>query len=65
MLSFVIFSNVDTNQKDMEKAYATLHRAQSFKTEDQSSHSQIFRPSDLVYGDVIGKGFFGDVFKVT
>eukprot|EP00112_Aurelia_sp_Birch-Aquarium-sp1_P024718 Seg794.4 transcript_id=Seg794.4/GoldUCD/mRNA.D3Y31 product="LIM domain kinase 1" protein_id=Seg794.4/GoldUCD/D3Y31 len=60
-----INGNVATNQKDMEKAYATLHRAQSFKTEDQSLQSKIFRPSDLVYGDIIGKGFFGEVFKVS
>lgn len=50
-------------QKDMVKAYTSLHRAQSFKTEEPFI-SQVFRPSELIYGDLIGKGFFGDVVKV-
>eukprot|EP00794_Sanderia_malayensis_P014100 gene14100-15573_t len=54
----------ETDQRDMVKAYATLHRAQSFKIEEEQN-SQVFRPSDLVYGECIGKGFFGDVIKVT
>lgn len=40
-----------------------IHRAQSFKVETVSN--RVFRPCDLVIGDVIGKGFFGQVRKVT
>ena len=48
----------------MAKAYTSLHRAQSFKTEELPV-SQVFRPSELISGDLIGKGFFGDVVKVS
>ena len=60
---FIVFSKEEINQRDMAKAYTSLHRAQSFKTED-SPVSQVFRPSELISGDLIGKGFFGDVVKV-
>lgn len=59
-----INGNDEVTQKDMLKAYTSLHRAQSFKTEE-SPVSQVFRPSELIPGDLIGKGFFGDVIKVT
>ena len=48
----------------MVKSFSTLHRAQSFKTEEQPV-SKIFRPSELIYGELIGRGFFGDVVKVS
>eukprot|EP00795_Rhopilema_esculentum_P015041 gene15041-6202_t len=50
--------------KDMVKSFSTLHRAQSFKVEEQPV-SKIFRPSELIYGELIGRGFFGDAVKVT
>ncbi|KAK2574400.1 LIM domain kinase 1 [Acropora cervicornis] len=41
---------------DTLRARSTIHRAQSFKQETFSN-----RPCDLLMGDVIGKGFFGQV----
>lgn len=40
-----------------------LSRAQSFKT--QSKNHRVFRASDLIAGEVLGKGFFGQAIKVT
>ncbi|KAJ7387422.1 LIM domain kinase 1 [Desmophyllum pertusum] len=48
---------------DSLKVRSPIHRAQSFKEETVTN--RVFRPCDLVLGDVIGKGFFGQVRKVT
>ncbi|XP_068749971.1 LIM domain kinase 1-like [Montipora capricornis] len=48
---------------DALRERSAIHRAQSFKQETVSN--RVFRPCDLVIGDVIGKGFFGQVRKVT
>lgn len=40
-----------------------LSRTKSFRVDAQES--RIFRASDLVIGELLGKGFFGQVFKVT
>lgn len=48
---------------DNFKLRSAIHRAQSFKSE--TAANRVFRPCDLVIGDVIGKGFFGQVRKVT
>ena len=41
-----------------------LSRTKSFRVESQP-WPRIFRASDLVQGELLGKGFFGQVFKVT
>ncbi|XP_061390989.1 LIM domain kinase 1 [Musca vetustissima] len=48
---------------DQSQEMNDLSRTKSFRVEQQSS--RIFRPSDLVVGEMLGKGFFGQVFKVT
>ncbi|XP_049291407.1 LIM domain kinase 1 isoform X1 [Anopheles funestus] len=40
-----------------------LSRTKSFRVE--TKEARIFRASDLVQGELLGKGFFGQVFKVT
>lgn len=40
-----------------------LSRTKSFRVEPKPQ--RIFRASDLVQGELLGKGFFGQVFKVT
>ncbi|XP_075218396.1 LIM domain kinase 1 [Lycorma delicatula] len=40
-----------------------LSRTRSFRVEPKSQ--RIFRASDLVKGDLLGKGFFGQVYRVT
>ncbi|XP_055532763.1 LIM domain kinase 1 isoform X2 [Wyeomyia smithii] len=40
-----------------------LSRTKSFRVEQKAA--RIFRASDLVQGELLGKGFFGQVFKVT
>ncbi|KAM7345955.1 LIM domain kinase 1 isoform 2-T4 [Cochliomyia hominivorax] len=40
-----------------------LTRTTSFRVEQKPQ--RVFRPSDLVIGELLGKGFFGQVFKVT
>ncbi|XP_031616325.1 LIM domain kinase 1-like isoform X2 [Contarinia nasturtii] len=42
-----------------------LSRTKSFRVDTQESTQRIFRASDLVIGELLGKGFFGQVFKVT
>lgn len=38
-----------------------LSRTKSFRMEDKPQ--RVFRASDLVKGELIGKGFFGQIFK--
>lgn len=40
-----------------------LSRTHSFRVEPKNQ--RIFRASDLVKGELLGKGFFGQVYKVT
>ncbi|XP_055305060.1 LIM domain kinase 1 isoform X2 [Sitodiplosis mosellana] len=42
-----------------------LSRTKSFRVDTQEPTQRIFRASDLVIGELLGKGFFGQVFKVT
>ena len=70
MFIFYHFSQIpeeeDVNvsiKRDFLKGESPLHRAQSLKVVETSSN-QIFRPSDLVIGECIGDGFFGEVIKV-
>ncbi|XP_073844354.1 LIM domain kinase 1 isoform X2 [Musca autumnalis] len=49
---------------DQTQQMNDLSRTKSFRVEQQPS-SRVFRPSDLVVGELLGKGFFGQVFKVT
>lgn len=44
-----------------------LSRTKSFRVDppDGTNHQRIFRASDLVIGEMIGHGFFGQVYKVT
>ncbi|XP_055902546.1 LIM domain kinase 1 isoform X2 [Eupeodes corollae] len=53
---------LDENHQPNNELY-DLSRTKSFRIE-QNPH-EIFKPSDLVQGELIGKGFFGQVFKVT
>lgn len=46
------------------KRYLELSRAYSF-LEPRPQQSRVFRASDLVKGELLGQGFFGQVFKVT
>ncbi|XP_014670087.1 PREDICTED: LIM domain kinase 1-like [Priapulus caudatus] len=41
-----------------------LRVSQSFRS-DSNKRSKIFRPSDLIVGEELGRGFFGHVYKVT
>ncbi|KAI2804576.1 LIM domain kinase 1 [Blomia tropicalis] len=45
------------------KANNSLSRTKSFRVEPKSY--RVFRANDLVKGDLLGKGFFGEVFEVT
>lgn len=42
-----------------------LSRTKSFRVDAQETTPRIFRANDLVVGELLGKGFFGQVFKVT
>lgn len=42
-----------------------LSRTKSFRVEPKQTQQRIFRASDLVQGELLGKGFFGQVYKVT
>lgn len=52
----------DQHTAQTEKMY-DLTRTTSFRVEQKPQ--RVFRPSDLVIGELLGKGFFGQVFKVT
>ncbi|XP_031573285.1 LIM domain kinase 2-like [Actinia tenebrosa] len=48
---------------DVPKMRSPLLRAQSFKYDH--GYNRVFRPCDLIIGEEIGRGFFGQVVKVT
>lgn len=39
-------------------------RSESLRVDSGDRTHRIFRPSDLIHGEVIGKGFFGQAVKV-
>uniref|UniRef100_H3BAB2 non-specific serine/threonine protein kinase n=1 Tax=Latimeria chalumnae TaxID=7897 RepID=H3BAB2_LATCH len=41
-----------------------ISRSESLRSSTSCSH-RIFRPCDLIHGEVLGKGFFGQAIKVT
>lgn len=53
---------LDENHEPNTELY-DLSRTKSFRVEPKPQ--RIFRASDLVQGELLGKGFFGQVFKVT
>ncbi|XP_029018103.1 LIM domain kinase 2 isoform X2 [Betta splendens] len=49
-----------------EPAFITrdILRSESLRSSSSCSH-RIFRPCDLIHGEILGKGFFGQAIKVT
>lgn len=41
-----------------------INRSESLRFDGSDKTQRIFRPSDLVYGEVLGKGSFGQAIKV-
>uniref|UniRef100_A0A672RVJ4 LIM domain kinase 1 n=1 Tax=Sinocyclocheilus grahami TaxID=75366 RepID=A0A672RVJ4_SINGR len=42
-----------------------INRSESLRFDATDKTQRIFRPSDLIYGEVLGKGCFGQAIKVT
>ncbi|XP_027033173.2 LIM domain kinase 1 [Tachysurus fulvidraco] len=42
-----------------------INRSESLRVDSVDKTQRIFRPSDLIYGEVIGTGFYGQAIKVT
>ncbi|KAK3865597.1 hypothetical protein Pcinc_028808 [Petrolisthes cinctipes] len=51
------------NECSREPGYYDLSRTKSFRIEPKNH--RIFRASDLTQGELLGKGFFGQVYKMT
>ncbi|XP_045600504.1 LIM domain kinase 1 isoform X2 [Procambarus clarkii] len=51
------------NDYSRESGYYDLSRTKSFRVEPKNH--RIFRASDLTQGELLGKGFFGQVYKMT
>lgn len=56
---------LDENHAPPATDFYDLSRTKSFRVDAQEITPRIFRASDLVVGELLGKGFFGQVFKVT
>ncbi|XP_038109700.1 LIM domain kinase 1 isoform X1 [Culex quinquefasciatus] len=54
---------LDEHHQHHSGEFYDLSRTKSFRVEQKAA--RIFRASDLVQGELLGKGFFGQVFKVT
>lgn len=54
---------MSVNRSPPTRETCDLSRTRSFRVEPKSQ--RIFRASDLVKGELLGKGFFGQVYKVT
>ncbi|KAM9393432.1 LIM domain kinase 2 isoform 1-T2 [Pholidichthys leucotaenia] len=50
--------------KDMLYITRDIGRSESMRSSSSCSH-RFFRPCDLIHGEVLGKGFFGQAIKVT
>ncbi|XP_036454883.1 LOW QUALITY PROTEIN: LIM domain kinase 2 [Colossoma macropomum] len=50
--------------KDLPALARDIGRSESLRSSSSCSH-RIFRPCDLIHGEVLGKGFFGQAIKVT
>ncbi|XP_053509666.1 LIM domain kinase 2 isoform X2 [Ictalurus furcatus] len=53
-----------SSPKDHPFLARDISRSESLRASSSSSH-RIFRPCDLIHGEVLGKGFFGQAIKVT
>lgn len=42
-----------------------INRSESLRFDANDKTQRIFRPSDLIYGEILGKGCFGQAIKVT
>ena len=49
--------------KDQPFLSRDIGRSESLRSSSSCSH-RIFRPCDLIHGEVLGKGFFGQAIKV-
>ncbi|XP_068461183.1 LIM domain kinase 2 isoform X2 [Clinocottus analis] len=50
--------------KEMPFIGRDIGRSESLRSSSSCSH-RIFRPCDLIHGEILGKGFFGQAIKVT
>lgn len=57
-------SPVSPSPKDPPISTRDIGRSESLRSPSSCSH-RIFRPCDLIHGEVLGKGFFGQAIKVT
>uniref|UniRef100_A0A665V3M4 LIM domain kinase 2 n=1 Tax=Echeneis naucrates TaxID=173247 RepID=A0A665V3M4_ECHNA len=53
-----------TSPKDIPFNTRDIGRSESLRSSSSCSH-RIFRPCDLIHGEILGKGFFGQAIKVT
>ncbi|KAK1792293.1 hypothetical protein P4O66_012242, partial [Electrophorus voltai] len=53
-----------TSPKEHPQMARDIGRSESLRASSSCSH-RIFRPCDLIHGEVLGKGFFGQAIKVT
>ncbi|XP_066510831.1 LIM domain kinase 2-like [Hoplias malabaricus] len=53
-----------TSPKELPALARDIGRSESLRASSSCSH-RIFRPCDLIHGEVLGKGFFGQAIKVT
>uniref|UniRef100_A0A672NY20 LIM domain kinase 2 n=1 Tax=Sinocyclocheilus grahami TaxID=75366 RepID=A0A672NY20_SINGR len=57
-------SPVSSSPKDPPILTRDIGRSESLRSPSSRSH-RIFRPCDLIHGEILGKGFFGQAIKVT
>ncbi|XP_051975651.1 LIM domain kinase 2 [Xyrauchen texanus] len=57
-------SPVSASLKDPQGLTRDIGRSESLRSTSSCSH-RIFRPCDLIHGEILGKGFFGQAIKVT
>lgn len=54
----------NSHSKEMPLIARDIGRSESLRSPSSCSH-RIFRPCDLIHGEVLGKGFFGQAIKVS
>ncbi|XP_019752279.1 LIM domain kinase 1-like isoform X2 [Hippocampus comes] len=57
--------SIEKSSLSLSSQRKDMVRSESLRTDPEDRTHRIFRPSDLIHGEVLGRGFFGQAVKVT
>ncbi|XP_051904027.1 LIM domain kinase 1 isoform X2 [Hippocampus zosterae] len=57
--------SIEKSSLSLSSQRKDMVRSESLRSDPEDRTHRIFRPSDLIHGEVLGRGFFGQAVKVT